>query len=210
MSDLQEKLIFMTDPLCSWCWGMVPELKILQHTFDGRLSFELRCAGLQVGAQQPLSIDHTRSLVQLWQQVAATTGQNFAYSLPEDTEFIYHSEVACRALEIARRLTGLEPFDHYYRLQKAFYVDCLNIGNPEVLFELLFDLGVSRQEFLESINSEEVVNNTRQGFEWCKGRAITALPTLFLDKGSGPELVCGGYATADVLIPDIKSRLVTH
>ena len=69
---------------------------------------------------------------------------------------------------------------------------------------------IDKDTFLHLMSDETVVNATRAGFDWCEERAISALPTLFLDTGGGPQLVCGGYATADYLIPDITARLTTH
>lgn len=210
MQHRTETLIFMTDPICSWCWGMVPELRKLQAAFSERLDFKLKCAGLQVGSRKPLTPQHTRDLVRLWQRVAETTGQTFAFSLPDDTSFIYHSELACRALEVMRRLTGEEPFEYYYQLQQAFYIHCRNIGDADVLCDIAGQHGITASAFHDLIESEEVISTTRAGFDWCKDRAISALPTLFLDRGEGPELVCGGYATAEFLVPDINARLTTH
>ena len=200
----------MTDPVCSWCWGMLPELLATRAALTGRLSFEIRCAGLQVGAREPLSEQHTRHLVALWQQVAATTGQRFAFALPEDTTFIYHSEMACRALQVCREHLGDEPWDTLHRLQEAFYVECRNICDPAVLFAVAEDTGISQTRFLERLGSDEIRDRTRAEFDWCGSRGITALPTVFLDQGDGPVLVCGGYATAAYLVPELKGRLSLH
>ena len=113
---------FMTDPICSWCWGTLPEILKVKSTLGERLDFKLRCAGLQVGSARQLSEEHKHQLLQLWAQVAETTGQQFAFSFPEDEDFIYHSELACRALMIARQQLGIEPWEIFVEMQEAFYV----------------------------------------------------------------------------------------
>ncbi len=213
MQPAPEKLIFMTDPLCSWCWAMVPELQRLQTRFGERLEFELKCAGLQVGNRMPLTEAHKTRLANLWQEVAETTGQRFAHCLPTDEDFIYHSELACRALEVNRTITDQEPFAYYYRLQKAFYVEARNIADPDVLFDLMADEdcpAIEPAAFFDLMVSESITQALKAGFAWCEERAITALPTLFLDTGSGPTLISGGYATADYLAPELEQRLLTH
>lgn len=203
-------LLFMTDPICSWCWGTLPEILKLKATFGERLDFQLRCAGLQVGSMKPLTEAHIADLQTLWRSVAETTGQQFAYTLPRDETFIYHSELACRALQIARRALDHEPWDVFHNMQRAFYVDGLNLGDLDVLFELSANIGLTRSEFDDAIRSDEITDKTRAEFAWCNKRGTQALPTLFLDMGNGPKLVCGGYATAEYLIPEISSRLKTH
>lgn len=200
----------MTDPICSWCWGTLPEILKVKAVLGDRLDFQLRCAGLQVGSAKPLSDEHKAQLLHLWRQVAETTGQQFAFELPTDATFIYHSELACRSLTIARQQLGTEPWDIFHAMQEAFYVHARNLGDLNNLFELLAPTDISLEEFEQAINDEEIVTLTRQEFAWCKDRAIQALPTVFLDTGNGPDLICGGYATAEYLIEDLNARLVTH
>ncbi|MBO6703979.1 MAG: DsbA family protein [Pseudomonadales bacterium] len=204
------KLLFMTDPICSWCWGTLPEFMTVKEALGERLSFELKCAGLQIGSMKPLTPSHTNDLVKLWRNVAETTGQEFAFTLPADKNFIYHSELACRTLQIARRELGREPWQEFHDMQRAFYVDAQNLGDLEVLYQLSGDTGLTQDQFEDAIQSEQVTHQTRKEFDWCRVQGTQALPTLFLDVGEGPKLVCGGYATADFLIPEISSRLTTH
>lgn len=208
--EFEGSLIFMTDPICSWCWGTLPEVFRLQEIFSERLSFDLRCAGLQVGSQKPLSEEHIANLQILWRNVAETTGQKFAFSLPADADFIYHSELACRALQIARRALGAEPWQVFHNMQQAFYVDCRNLSDLGILFELVSGTGIDEETFMDQMTSNDIVETTRMEFDWCSDLGIQALPSILLDLGTGPKLVAGGYATADVLAPEISGRLNTH
>lgn len=204
-------LIFVTDPICSWCWGMLPELLLMMDALQGRIDFQLRCAGLQVGSQNPLSEAQINDLTRLWKQVAETTGQRFSFALPPDKEFIYHSEIPCRALQIARRLgDGNEPWEFFSDIQTAFYLHARNICNLDVLCELAAPYNISENELRDGIADEAIIDSTRREFDWCKSQATHALPSLLLDRGDGPKLVCGGFATAKYLIPDVKARLTTH
>ena len=208
--DYEGTLLFMTDPICSWCWGTLPEVMKLKSALGERLDFKLRCAGLQVGSMKPLTEHHIKDLVRLWRSVAETTGQEFTFSLPTDRTFIYHSELACRTLQISRKYLGREPLEEFRDMQRAFYIDCRNLGDLDVLYDLAGNTGLSRNEFDAAIRSEEFTGLTRSEFNWCGERGTQALPAIFLDTGNGPTLVCGGYATAEYLIPEITSRLKTH
>jgi len=204
-------LYFMTDPICSWCWGTLPHIFRLREIYAERLSFSLKCAGLQVGSRKPLSEAHRKQLIGLWQEVAETTGQTFAFELPADTDFIYHSELACRAIQIARCELGKEPWQIFHDLQQAFYVDCENLGATATLHRLVgASLKMSAADFEDQLHSDAIIEATRAEFTWCEDRAIQALPTVFLDLGKGPRLVAGGFATADMLIQEIQARLTTH
>ena len=208
--DYQGSLFFVTDPICSWCWGMLPEWRAIMEEFQGRLQFGLRCAGLQVGSMKPLGNDQRDQLIQLWHRVQATTGQKFAFTFPDDPSFIYHSEVPCRALQIARQELQAEPWQLFHDMQEAFYLNGKNLGDLEVLVELIEPYGLDRSRFLDLVSDEAIIKATRDEFTWCKGQVTQVLPTVFIDLGQGPRLISGGYSTAEFLIPDIKARLTTH
>lgn len=46
------QVIFVTDPLCSWCWGMLPEMEKVKATLEPDIHFDLMMAGLQIGKRQ--------------------------------------------------------------------------------------------------------------------------------------------------------------
>lgn len=203
-------LYFITDPICSWCWGMLPEWFLIMEEFDARLDFQLRCAGLQVGSREPLGQEHRDELIKLWHRVFETTGQKFSFSFPDDKDFIYHSEVPCRALQVLRSESGREPWSLFHDMQEAFYVGGNNLSNLDTLWQLISTYGIEHDRFIRLMSDDEIIKSTRDEFDWCKNQVTQALPTVMLDLGSGPQLVCGGYATAEFLIPDIQVRLTTH
>ena len=94
-------VLFVTDPLCSWCWGMLPQMNQARDALADVARFDLLLAGLQISGTAGLSEFEGARLRHLWQKVA--TGQTFAGRLSEDPAFLYHSELACRAVEAVRQ-----------------------------------------------------------------------------------------------------------
>ncbi|XOV89148.1 MAG: hypothetical protein ACFHX7_04460 [Pseudomonadota bacterium] len=164
-------------------------------------NFDLIMAGLQVGAREALSAEHVESLRGLWQEVGQVTGQQFSGIIPPD--FVYHSEVACRAVEIARDLTGEPPWEFFFRLQSAFYRDGLNISSPRVLAGLL---GLPEADVRGRLQDLRYVNAARAGFALANTLSANALPGVYIDSGEGYSLVTGGYVTAEFLVPELRAR----
>ena len=130
------RILFVTDPLCSWCWGTLPEVLACREELNSLVEFDLIMGGLQIGPREGLLSYDVKRLRRLWQEVEETTGQRFSGKIPEN--FVYHSEISCRAVEIARQQSGgLPPFEFFAQLQKAFYHDGMDINHPEVLAKLL-------------------------------------------------------------------------
>ena len=199
---MRPKLLFVTDPLCSWCWGTLPELDSVKETLKREVDFDLIMAGLQIGTPDGLLDYDIKRLNRLWSEVANITGQSFSHIVPEG--FVYHSEIACRAVEIARRKLGVPPFEFLHQLQSAFYEDGKNIQDVNVLAGLL---ELSKLEIVQQLQAEDIIVATRANFELAKSLSANALPNFLMDTGAGYRLLCGGYVTAEFLIPDIRTRI---
>ncbi|HKI74578.1 MAG TPA: hypothetical protein VJ998_08040 [Pseudomonadales bacterium] len=191
-------ILFVTDPLCSWCWGTLPEVESTRATLEGEAEFDLIMAGLQVGGAQGLAEFNKQQLQALWQEVGSVTGQTLSGKIPEN--FIYHSEIACRAVEIARKQCGGPPWKFFHALQAAFYLKGQDICDAAVLAPLL---GLSQVETAGLLRSAEYVDAARANILRAKDLSAIALPSIYLND----RLVCGGYVTADQLVSDLRHRL---
>ena len=196
-------MLFVTDPLCSWCWGTLPELLKSQRALAGQITFDLIMGGLQIGTPEGLLGYDVKRLKRLWNEVELTTGQKFSGNIPEG--FVYHSEIGCRAVEIARiHNDGNPPFEFFHQLQAAFYIEAKDINDPKVLAELL---GLPQPELEDALHSTAIIDKTREHFDYAKSLSANALPHFLIDTGSGYQLLCGGYVTKEFLVRDILFRL---
>jgi putative protein-disulfide isomerase len=46
-------LLYIADPLCSWCYGFAPVINELRERFEGRLPVRLLMGGLRAGNALP-------------------------------------------------------------------------------------------------------------------------------------------------------------
>lgn len=204
---LKPRLIYVTDPLCSWCWAMLPEILDVRSQLTGWVDFDLLMGGLQVGNRRPPTAADVKMLQQLWHKVAQSTGQKFLGRMPADPDFIYHSEIACRAVEAMRLLQKQPPWGFFERLQQAFYLQARNINSVDELGALAEPFGIAPADLAKMLQSNEVIKNTRIAFASAKKLGALALPVVLLDTGKGPKLISGGYVTAEFLVPDLNSKM---
>jgi putative protein-disulfide isomerase len=200
------KVIFVTDPFCSWCWGMLPDVFEVKAQFAGSADFDLMMAGLQIGNRRPVDDEGASRLRDVWQRVHQTTGQSFSMQVPEDPKFIFHSEIACRSVEFVRRETGACPWEYFRALQESFFLKAQNINDESVLSELCERFDLDAGSMLRALHSEDLIEATRAGFERAKKLGALALPTVLLDLGEGPKLVSGGYLEAEYLTSELNIR----
>lgn len=209
-NHMNKQVIFVTDPLCSWCWGMLPEMEKvksnLQNKMQDQIEFNLLMAGLQIGSRK-LSAPEEQRLKSIWFNVTQTTGQPISGRLPQDKNFIYHSEIPCRAIKVFQLRMKDKLWAFFYRLQQAFYLEACNITDPIEIFRIAAEFEFSATDMEKEIHHPDIIAATRDDFESAKLIGAQALPTVLMDTGEGLKLVSGGYTTAEYLQEAIEYRL---
>ncbi|GHA58791.1 DsbA family protein [Pontibacter akesuensis] len=186
-------LIYVMDPMCSWCYGFAPVIKRLVAEQEGKLQFKLVLGGLRPGTEKPLD-DHLKaSIRQHWEDVEQVTGQPFDYSFFEREDFVYDTEPACRATVTVRYLQPEQEFEMAAAVQSAFYARNNDVTKPAVLASIASTFGVDEDTFLEKFESEEMKEKTQQDFTIAKHLQATAFPSLYLLNGTNIHLIARGY-----------------
>jgi putative protein-disulfide isomerase len=150
---MHARLLYVMDPMCSWCWGFAPVLESLaEQAAAAGVRLDLVMGGLR---RDTLPIDAAARVRYLgyWQAVNASTGQlfNFNDGLPEG--LVYDTEPACRALVTARSLAPELVWPLAQLIQRAFYTQGVDVTRASVLVELAERAGIARSEFAEAFDS---------------------------------------------------------
>lgn len=192
------KAIVVTDPMCSWCWGMAKAIEEAAHALSGEVEFDLLLGGINVHGTQPIGDYGRRYLNKVWREVQEVTGQSFGFTLPD--EFIYNSTLACVALEAFRRRSGVAPFGFLHRLQQALFEAGENINDPRVLEALSGEFGWLPGELAGELEDEELHGEVAKQFSKSGSYGTNALPAILVDDGEQRKLLLGGYADSAMLV----------
>ncbi|MDF3196193.1 DsbA family protein [Pseudomonas sp. 1928-m] len=209
---MHARLLYVMDPMCSWCWGFAPVLESLaeQAAAEG-VGLQLVLGGLR---RDGVAIDAAARVRYLgyWQAVNASTGQlfNFNAGLPEG--LIYDTEPACRALVTARNLAPELVWPLTQLIQRAFYTEGVDVTRASVLVELAERAGIPRIVFAEAFDSAAQRAATAADFSWTQDLGIAGFPTLLAERNGQLALLTNGYQPLDVLQPLLARWLerVTH
>ena len=204
------RVLFVSDPLCSWCWAMADAVDEVRRRFAGRVEFDLMMGGINTAATLPLVPAMQPRFVELWRNVAAVTGQRFALRLPADDAFVYNSVPACRAVATARLLSGEPPFAYLHALQSAFFLDAMSITRLDVQTALAEQLGFAGGRFADVYRLESTATALRTEMAAARGHGTNALPSVLTETEDGRRLLAGGYVDADMLTQLLQDWLVRH
>ncbi|MHA6247924.1 DsbA family protein [Pontibacter sp. CAU 1760] len=200
-------LIYVMDPMCSWCYGFAPVFKQLMEAQQDRMQFKLVLGGLRPGTEKPLEEEMKESIRHHWQEVEKISGQPIDYSFFGREGFVYDTEPSCRAVVTMRYLKPEAEFEMASAVQSAFYAKNQDVTRGEVLAAVASQFGVAEDAFLDRFNSEEMKEKTRQDFTIARHLQANAFPSLYLLNGTKIHLLSRGYRPYDGMAAHLQLAL---
>ena len=202
----QNKLIYVGDPMCSWCYGFAPQLDKLVQQYKGEMEIELVTGGLRPYNQQSIS-ELKDFLTNHWQEVNKRTQQAFSYDILDRADLKYDTEPACRAVVVVRHMDSKKEFDFFKIIQKAFYFENKNLGAVESYYPALDKLGLDKEVFALQFNSEEYKKLVQKDFERAGNLGVRGFPSVLLETNGKVIVLSRGYTTAEKLEELIRAAL---
>lgn len=197
----RNRLIYVMDPMCSWCWGFAPVAQALIDQAEvAGVHTHIVVGGLRSGgaALEPTTRDY---ILEHWHAVHDATGQPFEFEGALPAGFVYDTEPACRAIVAVRELAPDLAWPLVKLIQQAFYTRCLDVTQPAALAVLAEQAGVPRIEFVEAFDSDRRVQTTQADFVWAQGLGIAGFPTLLAERDGQLALLTNGYRSLPELAP---------
>jgi putative protein-disulfide isomerase len=199
------ELVYVADPMCSWCWGFAPIVEKVEASFDMR--FRIVIGGLRPGDRAE-SIDGIRDhLAHHWTQVAAASGQPFDHAGLDRSGWMYDTLVADTAVVTMREAAPHETRRFLDTVQQAFYSQRIDVTDPEVYRGLVAGFPVDPDEFVNQIGSAEMRATTEQDFLEAQWLGVTGFPTLLLRDGASTLPISYGYAPFDIVAGRINGLI---
>jgi putative protein-disulfide isomerase len=208
------KLVYVGDPMCSWCYGFGKELTALTERHP-ELPLEIMVGGLRAGATDVLDDSGKQFRLPHWARVEESSGLPFnrtAFMAREN--FVYDTEPVCRAVVTARQLAPQANLLSVFRaLQHAFYVDGLDTTDGEVLAQVAVAALESQGHRLDAAAFHEhwrdaaTIATASAEFAQVRAIGIRSFPALLLEANGQLFEVSPGYAHVDQLDRQLNAVL---
>ncbi|MEN8239026.1 MAG: DsbA family protein [Actinomycetota bacterium] len=199
------ELVYVADPMCSWCWGFAPVIEKVESSFD--MGFRIIIGGLRPGDRAE-PIERIRGyLAHHWTQVASVSGQPFDHAGLERDDWMYDTLVPDTAVVTMREAAPHETRRFLDTVQRAFYSERVDVTDPEVYRDLVTDFPVDPDEFVTRIGSVEMRAATEQDFLEAQWLGVTGFPTLLMRDGASSLPISYGYAPFETVAGRINGLI---
>lgn len=193
--ETDKEIIYIGDPMCSWCWGISPELNALQrYGKQEGIPFTIMMGGLRAGGGEEWNETFKNFLKHHWEEVHQRSGQPFSNQLFELENFNYDTEPACRAVVTVRQIAPEKVLPFYELVQHFFYV--ASKDPKQVIFykPICEQLEIDFVEFSKQFNSDEMKQATNQDFRQSRQWGVSGFPTVLVRIKDQLHVIGRGYA----------------
>ena len=198
-------LIYVADPMCSWCYAFGPELAALLEGLPG-MPVQVVTGGLRPYTREAASDELKAQLRTHWKQVRERSGLPCEPKAVERDGFVYDTEPACRAVVTARLRAPDTALYVLHEIQRAFYAEGRDVTDPATLVEIaaaaMTEAGTPTDaaDFTATWASEQAIRATNDEFMLANRWEVSGFPTLILERDGQLDLVSSGYVPMPQLI----------
>ena len=203
-SKMKKEVIFVLDPMCSWCWGFAPVIEQLHITQSENYDFSLVVGGLRTKGDMTWDESSKEYLNGHWKQVEKSTGQAFSNALFEKKDFTYDTYPACKAIVTVRELFGMQSaFSYLHLTQERFYMQGEDITDMNILTDLVKFIGLDSKSFKLFYESQRAELLMQHDFAKARSMGANAFPSIVVIDEDGHMVCQKGYRS----IVEIKEIL---
>jgi putative protein-disulfide isomerase len=204
-------LLYIADPMCSWCYGFAPVVEALADHFKERLPVRVMVGGLRAGNTRAMGDEDKTYIRNAWTKVSAATGRPFDHAFFEREGFVYDTEPACRAVVTARALEPQRALAFKGRISQAFYAANRDMTSTDEIVRVANEAGFDGAMFRAAFEQPDIRNETFRDFLTAKQMGVEGFPCLVAgSEADGYAMVTHGYRPLDGMIPAIEKWLASQ
>jgi len=200
----KDTIIYIGDPMCSWCYGFSPELDKIKASFPNT-TFEMVMGGLRAGGTETM-LELKDFLKDHWKEVQRASGRPFNYSILSQNEVLYDTEMACRAVIVAGQLKPEIKYEYFKAVQESFYFHNNLPNDLDTYVNLAERFGINPHQFHIKLDARQSKMDAYSEFELASKMGIQGFPSMVAKIDRKSTLVTNGFQKADNIIKLLENR----
>ena len=201
------KLIYIMDPMCSWCWGFRPQFEALIRHLPASIPVHYVMGGLAPDSNEAMP-EKTRLYVQSqWRAVAAKTGADFNWDFWEKCQPRRSSYPACRAVIAAGWQNSAAIADMILAIQQAYYLQARNPSDDTVLEALAAEIGLDTARFAKDLQCVAINQQLQSQIQQARDLGAGSFPTVLLQSGTAAQILATGDTPVKSMLDSAQAML---
>lgn len=204
------KLIYIHDPMCSWCWGFSSTLTHLIAGLPSHVEVVRLLGGLAVDTDAPMPEYMQQMLASTWRRIEETIpGIKFNFDFWKICQPRRSTYPACRAV-IAARKQG-QGFDEAMTqaIQHAYYQQARNPSDESTLIEVAAELGLDVEQFSCDLRDDKTQQLLLHEIDEVQRLGVDSFPSLLLQTDAGVSQIPIDYLDSESMLKFINEILST-
>jgi putative protein-disulfide isomerase len=187
------KIIYFTDPICSSCWGIEPELRKLKLEYGHAVEIEYRMGGLLPswenfnggGISKPSDVAHH------WEEMSSYYGMPIDGNvwLEDPLHSSYPPSIAYKAAELQNKQKAI---DFLRRIREMVFLEKKNIAKWEHLRAAAFTVGLDTTQLKKDCEGK-AVQLFQDDLNLSRAMGVRGFPTLFFTDSDNSRIALVGY-----------------
>jgi putative protein-disulfide isomerase len=201
-----QQLIYIHDPMCSWCWAFRPTLSELLRQLPEGIGFSRLLGGLAPDSNAPMPEALRTTLQATWQRIQQKLPETpFNYDFWRANTPRRSTYPACRAVIAAREMDREKEDAMILAIQKAYYLQARNPSDSEILIQLADEIGLEPTSFEQALlnpkTQETLACEITQASQW----GVWSFPSLLLQTDIKTWPIAVDYQHAESMLKSIRS-----
>jgi putative protein-disulfide isomerase len=205
---VQASLIYVHDPMCSWCWAFAPVFDRLQRALPATIGTSRLLGGLAPDDEAPMPDPMRDYLQATWHRITATVpGTRFNFDFWEHARPRRSTWPACRAVIAARRQRPDAETTMIEAIQRAYYLEARNPSDAVTLIALASEIGLDADAFARSLDAPSTQTELAAEIQAARQIGADSFPSLRLRVGGRVQAVPIDYRDTAPMLAVIRKGL---
>ena len=208
MKQQPVNLIYVHDPMCSWCWGFSAVYDAMVSVLPENINLVRVLGGLAPDSDLPMPEDMKQYLSQTWSTIQTQIpGTEFNFDFWTKCQPRRSTYPACRAV-VAAGLQG-DQWDTLMTrgIQEAYYLNARNPSDNSTLIQVAEEMGLDKSQFETDLVSESVQQILTDNLNFCRQLGVQGFPSLVLVKERQAYGIAVNYRSHETMLLSIKAHL---
>ncbi len=199
------KLYYVYDPMCAWCWGYKPVWQQICQILEGRIEIQYVLGGLAPDSDTPMPKEMQRQIASYWRRIEEYLGTEFNYDFWTNNVPRRSTYPACRAVLAARKQSAEKQM--LTAIQSAYYLEARNPSDSDVLIDLADSIGLDVTRFEADYGSVTLNQEFMRELDFARSIGGNSFPSLFFESTAGIIELQVDYQSAQTTIGQIEQLI---